>query len=101
MTELEIASRAAAGAMGLSPNTEWQKAQTVAEAVLVALAQHRISGQETPDMIALGNDVVTRNILTHGDDANTSPEIATIAARLMNHEDPDVRRVAASALVQR
>lgn len=37
MTELESASRAAAGAMGLNPNTEWEKAKTVAEAVLSAL----------------------------------------------------------------
>lgn len=32
---------------------------------------------------------------------DTSPEIATIAARLMEHPDPDVRCVAASALSQR
>jgi hypothetical protein len=30
----------------------------------------------------------------------TSERVAEIAARLMNHEDPDVRAVAASALAQ-
>lgn len=30
----------------------------------------------------------------------TSPEVASIAAKLMDHENPDVRSLAASALVQ-
>lgn len=31
----------------------------------------------------------------------TSAEVAAIAARLLNHNDPDVRKVAASCLAQR
>jgi hypothetical protein len=33
--------------------------------------------------------------------ATTSPEVASIAAQYMSHEDPNVRKLAASALTQR
>ena len=112
MTQLELASRAAAGALGWNPNTEWERARPVAQAVLTAIA-----GQEaeeefvTEPLVQRGcvlNSPELEEALRSGRvmriepiDRDTSPEIASIAARLMFHEDPDVRAVAASALAQR
>lgn len=101
VTQLEIAARAAAGAMGLNPATEWEAARPVAEAVLAAVAER--AREEVVPPNARDDELIADLSAMVGviRGKETSPEVAAIAARLMLHEDPDVRCVAASALAQR
>lgn len=83
------------------PGLRWTQFATAADAA-ISRARAETLTQESLDAVVRGLGEINQLKADLEDDrATTSARVAEIAARLMHHEDPDVRTVAASALVQR
>lgn len=98
---LERMARAIAKTNGGNEHTDWPIYLDHARAALAAAPELIVApisvngGPGFPDAVVGLIETIDRTF-----SEETSPEIATIAARLMNHPEEDVRRVAASALTQ-